>query len=135
MVKISYSFFIVFKISYSQLTLSLCVSIATCKNNGKCVNRPGSSFCACPNSNITGKRCEFDKKVCNGKCKQGETCYPKDNNDGFECLANVRNVPMVYQLDSNQIPFEDWMKYDVAQNIRNAIFSNDNNEVSLVLQR
>ena len=103
----------------------------TCKNNGKCVNRPGSFFCTCPNSNITGKLCEFDRnKVCQGQCEQGETCYPKDNNEGFECLANARAVSMVYQLDSNQIPFEDWMKYDVAQNIRNAINSNGNNEVS-----
>ena len=101
----------------------------TCKNNGKCENKPGSFFCECPNRNITGKRCEFDKKVCEGKCRQGETCYAKEV-VGHECIANVRPVSMVYQLDSNQIPFEDWMKYDVAQNIRNAIIPNGNNEVS-----
>jgi hypothetical protein len=97
------------------------------------VNRPGSFSCTCPNSGITGKLCQFDeKKDCEGKCEQGETCYPKEteNQLGYECITNVRTVSMVYQLDSNQLPFEDWMIYDVAQNVENTIVNNGLNGVS-----
>ncbi len=49
---------------------------------------------------------------------------------GYECITDVRTVSMVYNLDSNQIPFRAWMIYDIAQNVENAIVTTGLNEVS-----
>ena len=105
--------------------------IENCRNNGQCVNRKGSFSCSCPSANITGKLCQFTEEICKGKCKAGETCYPKENTLGYECIANVQTVSMVYQLDSSQIPFKDWMIYDIAQSVENAISSRGTSEVCL----
>ena len=40
---------------------------------------------------------------------------------GYECLAEVRTVAMTFRLDEARRPFEDWMKYDIAKEIENAI--------------
>ena len=40
---------------------------------------------------------------------------------GYECLAEVRTVTMTFRLDEARRPFEDWMKYDIAKEIENAI--------------
>jgi hypothetical protein len=117
-----------------RLTQSHCVSIETCQNNGTCVNRQGSFSCACPsNSKITGKLCQFTEKVCKNKCQKNETCYPKENQLGYECIANPLTVSMEYPLDSSQRPFQDWMKYDIAQNVENAIVTSGLNEVGFCI--
>ena len=41
--------------------------------------------------------------------------------DGYECLADVTTVTMVYTLGEERIPLEDWMLYDVAKEIENTI--------------
>lgn len=109
-------------------------SLGTCKNNGVCENRPGSFSCSCPNSNVTGKLCQYDKNICIGKCqKPGEECYPKENSVGYECIANAQTVSMVYQLDGSQLPFENWMIHDIAQSIEKTIVTSGINEVCIIL--
>ncbi|XP_028398312.1 protocadherin Fat 4-like [Dendronephthya gigantea] len=93
-----------------------------CQNNGICTNQQGSFSCACPKPGVHGKLCQLSDTVCDSDpCKLGEKCYPKENKQGYECLASVQTVSMIYHLDTNQKPFNDWMIYDVAQSVQNGI--------------
>ena len=93
------------------------------------MNRKGSFSCNC-SSSYEGKNCQFSKNICDGKCKAGETCYAKDNSLGYVCIANAKTITMTYQLDKGQIPFQDWMIYDVLKNIENIVYERDDNDVS-----
>lgn len=84
------------------------------------MNREGSYSCSCPKS-TRGKLCQFNRTICEGKCVAKGKCYPTEPKPGYECIDDVRTVAMVFRLDDSRLPFEDWMLYDVAKDIENAI--------------
>ena len=96
------------------------VFIETCGKNGVCENRRGSFSCKCGQS-ASGKLCQLNETLCNPNPCQSGKCYPKEVRDGYECLADVTTVTMVYTLGEERIPLEDWMLYDVAKEIENTI--------------
>lgn len=86
------------------------------------MNRRGSFSCDCPPSTF-GRLCQFKETTCKkpNPCPAPKKCYPKESKQGYECLADVRSVNMVFKLNKARRPFNDWMLYDIAREIKNAI--------------
>eukprot|EP00794_Sanderia_malayensis_P006322 gene6322-7046_t len=100
-----------------------CTRSAVDCQKGKCNNIKGSYWCSCPPERM-GRNCQLFKSVCNtNPCGLDNFCLPLPNSPSGNrtCIAKKNRFELAMQLEDGQIPWQDYMKYTVEENMNEAV--------------